>query len=62
MHVLIDANVPLNVWLGDRPIANESAAIMEAVGEGAAYAIHPIDDKTIVEWDILRIQRSIDPS
>jgi predicted nucleic acid-binding protein len=34
MRVLIDANVPLNVWLADRPMALESAAVMEAVGEG----------------------------
>lgn len=34
MRILIDANVPLNVWLADRPMARESAAVMEAVGEG----------------------------
>lgn len=34
MRVLIDANVPLNVWLEDRPMASESAAVMEAIGEG----------------------------
>jgi predicted nucleic acid-binding protein len=34
MRVLIDANVPLNVWLADRPMALESAAVMEAIGEG----------------------------
>lgn len=34
MRVLIDANVPLNVWLADRPMVSESAAVMEAIGEG----------------------------
>ncbi|MCO6481801.1 MAG: hypothetical protein J5I62_03300 [Flavobacteriales bacterium] len=34
MRILIDANVPLNVWLADRPMSSESAMVMEAVGDG----------------------------
>ena len=34
MRILIDANVPLNVWLDNRPMTKESAMVMEAVGDG----------------------------
>lgn len=34
MRILIDANVPLNVWLADRPMSRESALVMQAVGDG----------------------------
>lgn len=37
MRVLIDANVPLNVWLADRPMARESEEVLRAVGNGRLH-------------------------
>lgn len=34
MRILIDANVPLNVWLKKRPMVMDSAAVLRAVGNG----------------------------
>lgn len=38
MRVLIDANIPLNVWLSDRPYAAERRTIMEAAGNDVIQA------------------------
>ena len=41
IHVLLDANVPLNMWLdakGVRPVASESTLVMDAAAKGRITA------------------------
>jgi hypothetical protein len=37
MRVLLDANVPLNGWQADRPMAREREEVLRAVGKGCLH-------------------------
>jgi len=57
MRILIDANVPLNVWLADRPMAVESEAVLRAVGNGR---IHGCMTSSLVLFVLLALRKAHD--